>query len=85
MNKIALLNDAFRSTFAGGKVVMTAGVYAHGAAFCRSIDILKQRVEITRIVYRYKPRFSKGRLKFNGCKYFLLYFIRSSPPWGQHS
>ena len=28
MNKIALLNDAFRRTFAGGKVVMTAGVYA---------------------------------------------------------
>src|SRR5271166_3708697 len=28
MNKIALLNDAFRGTFAGGKVVMTAGVYA---------------------------------------------------------
>ena len=28
MNKIALLNDAFRRTFARGKVVMTAGVYA---------------------------------------------------------
>ena len=28
MNKIALLNDAFRRTFAGGKVTMTAGVYA---------------------------------------------------------
>ena len=28
MNKIALLNDAFRRTFAGGNVVMTAGVYA---------------------------------------------------------
>ena len=28
MNKIALLNDAFRTTFAGGKVTMTAGVYA---------------------------------------------------------
>ena len=28
MNKIALLNDAFRKTFAGGTVTMTAGVYA---------------------------------------------------------
>src|SRR4249920_4200719 len=28
MNKIALLNDAFRRTFAGGKVTMTAGVDA---------------------------------------------------------
>ncbi len=28
MNKIALLNDAFRQTFSGGKVVMTASVYA---------------------------------------------------------
>ena len=28
MNKIALLNDAFRRTFAGGKVTVTAGVYA---------------------------------------------------------
>ena len=28
MNKIALLNDAFRRTFSGGKVVMTAGVDA---------------------------------------------------------
>ena len=28
MNKIALLNDAFRRTFSGGKVTMTAGVYA---------------------------------------------------------
>ena len=28
MNKIALLNDAFRRTFAGGKITMTAGVYA---------------------------------------------------------
>ena len=28
MNKIALLNDAFRRTFAGGNVTMTAGVYA---------------------------------------------------------
>jgi hypothetical protein len=26
MNKIALLNDAFRRTFTGGKVVMTRGV-----------------------------------------------------------
>jgi hypothetical protein len=26
MNKIALLNDAFRRTFAGGKVMMTSGV-----------------------------------------------------------
>ena len=28
MNKIALLNDAFCTTFARGKVVMTASVYA---------------------------------------------------------
>ena len=28
MNKIALLNDAFRRTFSGGKLTMTAGVYA---------------------------------------------------------
>jgi len=28
MNKIALLNDAFRRTFAGGKVTMSSGVYA---------------------------------------------------------
>ena len=28
MNRIALLNDAFRRTFSGGKVTMTAGVYA---------------------------------------------------------
>ena len=28
MNKIALLNDAFRSTFCGGKVMMTVGVAA---------------------------------------------------------
>ena len=28
MNKIALQNDAFRRTFAGGEVTMTAGVYA---------------------------------------------------------
>ena len=28
MNKIALLNDAFRRSFSGGKVMMTAGVYA---------------------------------------------------------
>ena len=28
MNKIALLNDAFRRTFSGGKATMTAGVYA---------------------------------------------------------
>ena len=28
MNKIALLNDVFRKTFAGGTVTMTAGVYA---------------------------------------------------------
>jgi len=26
MNKIALLNDEFRKTFQGGKVMMTAGV-----------------------------------------------------------
>ena len=26
MNKIALLNDAFRTTFSGGKVTMTSGV-----------------------------------------------------------
>jgi len=26
MNKIALLNDAFRKTFSGGKVMMTSGV-----------------------------------------------------------
>jgi Protein of unknown function (DUF3768) len=26
MNKIALLNDAFRRTFSGGKVMMTSGV-----------------------------------------------------------
>jgi hypothetical protein len=26
MNKIALLNDAFRRTFRGGKVMMTSGV-----------------------------------------------------------
>ena len=26
MNKIALLNDAFRTTFSGGKVMMTSGV-----------------------------------------------------------
>ena len=26
MNKIALLNDAFRTTFSGGNVMMTAGV-----------------------------------------------------------
>ena len=26
MNKIALLNDAFRSTFRGGKIMMTSGV-----------------------------------------------------------
>ena len=28
MNKIALLNDAFRTTFAGGRVMMTSGVDA---------------------------------------------------------
>ena len=28
MNRIALLNDAFRRTFSGGKVTMTASVYA---------------------------------------------------------
>ncbi len=28
MNKIALLNDAFRQSFSGGKVMMTAGVDA---------------------------------------------------------
>ncbi|MCP1751996.1 DUF3768 domain-containing protein [Bradyrhizobium elkanii] len=28
MNKIALLNDAFRSTFRGGKIMMTPGVDA---------------------------------------------------------
>jgi hypothetical protein len=28
MNKIAVLNDAFRKTFSGGTVTMTAGVYA---------------------------------------------------------
>ena len=28
MNKIALLNDTFRRSFSGGKVTMTAGVYA---------------------------------------------------------
>ena len=28
MNKIAVLNDAFRRSFSGGKVVMTAGVAA---------------------------------------------------------
>jgi Protein of unknown function (DUF3768) len=28
MNKIAALNDRFRETFLGGKVVMTAGVHA---------------------------------------------------------
>ena len=28
MNKIALLNDAFRRSFSGGKVMMTAGVDA---------------------------------------------------------
>jgi Protein of unknown function (DUF3768) len=27
MNKIALLNDAFRTTFSGGRVMMTSGVY----------------------------------------------------------
>src|SRR6266404_527123 len=32
MNKIALLNDAFRSTFRGGRVVMTASV--HGLPDC---------------------------------------------------
>jgi hypothetical protein len=26
MNKIALLNEAFRTTFSGGKVIMTSGV-----------------------------------------------------------
>jgi uncharacterized protein DUF3768 len=26
MNKIALLNDAFRTTFSGGKIMMTSGV-----------------------------------------------------------
>jgi hypothetical protein len=26
MNKIALLNDAFRTTFSGGKVMVTSGV-----------------------------------------------------------
>ena len=30
----------------------------NATAFCRGIDILKQRVEITRIVYSYKPRIS---------------------------
>lgn len=28
MNKVALLNDAFRKTFSGGRVMMTAGVDA---------------------------------------------------------
>jgi Protein of unknown function (DUF3768) len=28
MNRIALLNDAFRKTFSGGKIMMTAGVDA---------------------------------------------------------
>ena len=28
MNKIAILNDAFRTTFRGGKVMLTAGVNA---------------------------------------------------------
>ena len=32
----------------------------NATAFCRGIDILKQRVEITRIVYRYKPRIATG-------------------------
>src|SRR5258705_5843572 len=27
MNKIALLNDEFRTTFSGGRVMMTSGVY----------------------------------------------------------
>ena len=65
----------------------------NATAFCRGIDILKQRVEITRIVYSYKPRFSKGRPKFNGCKnlcytlyvrlrYGRTFIIRNMSPSG---
>ncbi|MET4177765.1 hypothetical protein ABIB99_008895 [Bradyrhizobium sp. LA6.1] len=40
MNKIALLNDAFRNTFRGGKVMMTIGVAE--LADCVKAEALRQ-------------------------------------------
>jgi hypothetical protein len=40
MNKIALLNDAFRTTFSGGRVMMTSGV--HELPACVKAEALLQ-------------------------------------------
>ena len=48
MNRIAVLNDEFRRTFAGGKVVMTAGVAAlDEGTIARIVNRVQQFDEFT--------------------------------------
>ncbi|MCW2114424.1 DUF3768 domain-containing protein [Bradyrhizobium elkanii] len=79
MNKIALLNDAFRNTFRGGKVMMTIGVAE--LADCVKAEALRQVADFSEFTPENDPHGEHdfGSFDLVGRKFFWKIDLYEEP------